>query len=174
MINRIMGVLKLDANTFEEIEGDQNATMQAAIIVVIVALIAGLGSGLLAENFISGFLFAAISAIVGWLVWSAATYFVGTTLFAGKATMGEMLRVLGYAQAPQILSFIPCVGLITWIWSLAAGFIAVRQGLDLDNVKAFLTIVVGFILVLAINFVLGLIFGVAGMGIGALTGALGG
>ena len=174
MINRIMGVLKLDANTFEEIEGDQSATMQAAIIVVIVALIAGLDSGFLAENFISGFLFAALSAIVGWLVWSAATYFVGTTLFAGKATMGEMLRVLGYAQAPQILSFIPCVGLITWIWSLAAGFIAVRQGLDLDNVKAFLTIVVGFILVLAINFVLGLIFGVAGMGIGALTGALGG
>lgn len=174
MINRIMGVLKLDANTFEEIENDQSATMQAAIIVLVVALITGLGSGLLAEDFLSGFLAAAVSAIVGWLVWSAATYFVGTALFGGKATMGEMLRVLGYAQAPQILSFIPCVGLITWIWSLAAGFIAVRQGLDLDNVKAFLTIVVGFILVLVINFVLGLIFGVAGMGIGALTGALGG
>lgn len=174
MINRIMGVLKLDANTFEEIENDQSATMQAAIIVLVVALITGLGSGLLAEDFLSGFLAAAVSAIVGWLVWSAATYFVGTALFGGKATMGEMLRVLGYAQAPQMFSFIPCVGWIFAIWSLVAGFVAVRQGLDLDNVKAFLTIVVGFILVLAINFVLGLIFGVTMMGIGALTGALGG
>ena len=174
MINRIMGVLRLDAKTFEEIENDQSATMQAAIIVMLVALITGLGSGFLAEDFLSGFLAAAVSAIVGWLVWSVATYFVGTALFAGKANLGEMLRVLGYAQAPQMLSFIPCVGWIFAIWSLVAGFVAVRQGLDLDNVKTFLTIVVGFILVLAINFVLGLIFNVSMMGIGALTSALGG
>lgn len=174
MLNRIMGILKLDSNTFEEIEHDQNATMQALIIVLAVALIGGLGSGVLSDNFIGGFLSSAISAVVGWLVWSAATYFVGTSLFGGKADMGEMMRVIGYSYAPQILAFIPCVGFLALLWSLAAGFIAVRQGLDLDNVKALLTIIVGFILVLAVNFVLALIFGVTALGIGALTGALGG
>ena len=174
MLNRIMGVLKLDANTFEEIEHDQGATMEALIIVIVVALVSGLGSGVLSDNFIGGFLSSAISAVIGWLVWSATTYFVGTSLFGGKVDMGEMMRVIGYSYAPQILSFIPCVGFLALLWSLAAGFIAVRQGLDLDNVKALLTIVVGFILVLIVSFVLGLIFGVGVLGIGALTGALGG
>jgi hypothetical protein len=59
--------------------------------------------------------------------------------------MGEMLRVLGYAQAPQLLAIIPCIGgLVGAIWALIAGFIAIRQGLDLDNTKAFLTALIGF------------------------------
>lgn len=82
--------------------------------------------------------------------------------------MGQMLRVLGFAYAPQVLSIIPCIGwLIGAIWSLIAAFIAVRQGLDLDNTKAFLTIIVGFVAIVLISAVLGLIFG----GLGALGNA---
>lgn len=46
MIQRILGVIKLDVNTFEEIETDANATSQAAIIVAIVSLLSGIGSGI--------------------------------------------------------------------------------------------------------------------------------
>jgi hypothetical protein len=47
---------------------------------------------------------------------------------------------------PQFLGIIPCIGaVIGWIWSLATGFVAVRQGLNLDNLRAFLTILVGFL-----------------------------
>ncbi len=38
MINRIIGVLKLDSATFEEIEHDQTATTQAAMVVLAVAI----------------------------------------------------------------------------------------------------------------------------------------
>jgi hypothetical protein len=129
MFQRIMGVFKLDKATFAEIEGDQSATSQAAIVVVLVAVVAGIGAAVaavmlnrtmpglmeglgdsLGEGFdmsmvpqmspVGAFLNAVIGALLSWLVWSALTYFVGTKLFGATADMGEMLRVIGFAQAP--------------------------------------------------------------------------
>jgi hypothetical protein len=150
MINRIIGVFRLDVATFEEIEHDPGATTQAAIIVAVVALLSALGSGIGGQiaggTFLGSFLSTLIWAFVGWILWSAVSYFVGTTFFGGQADLGEMLRVIGFAYSPQILGIIPCIGWVVGaVWSLIAGFIAVRQGLDLDNTKALLTIAVGFL-----------------------------
>ncbi len=171
MFNRILGVLKLDSNTFEEIEHDENATTQALIIVAVVALISALGSGIGSSigggGFIGNFISTLIWGFVGWLLWSVVTYFVGTALFKGQATVGEMLRVIGFAYAPQFISIIPCIGwIVGLIWTLAAGFVAVRQGLDLDNMKAFFTIVIGFIVVAIGYALIGIVLG----GIGSLFG----
>jgi hypothetical protein len=77
-------------------------------------------------------------------LWSVVTWFVGTRFFGGVADVGEMLRVIGFAYLPMLFSIIPCVGgFIGIIWTFAAGFIAIRQGLDLDNTKAFFTVVIG-------------------------------
>lgn len=177
MLDRIMGVLRLNVATFEEIEHDQSAISEAAIIVAVVALLSGIGQALAADTFITSFLATLVWAFVGWFLWAAVTYFVGTSLFGGQADMGEMLRVLGYAQAPQILrvlTFIPCIGfiigIIVWLWSLAAAFIAVRQGLDVDNVKALLTVLIGWIVVVAGSILIGLFFGGVSLGLGTLTG----
>lgn len=163
MFERIAGVFKLDSKTFEDIEHDSAATTQAAIIVALVALIAGLGSGIGAVigggSFFSSFISTLIWTFIGWALWSVVTFVVGTTLFKGQATLNEMLRVIGFAYAPQFLSIIPCVGwLVGLIWSLAAGFIAVRQGLDLDNLKAFFTIAIGFVVVLIGNVLIASLF----------------
>ena len=171
-MERIIGVFKLDVATFEAIEADESATSQAALVVLVIAIISGLGSGLgasfLETSFLGSFASSFIATFVGWLVWSALTYFIGTSFFGGQADMGQMMRVLGFAYAPQILSIIPCIGwLVGSIWSLIAAFIAVRQGLDLDNTKAFLTIIVGFVAIVLISAVLGIIFG----GLGALANA---
>lgn len=167
LLERVIGVFKLDVQTFEEIEHDQDATVQAAIVVGIVALLGAIGSGfsnVLGDgSFFGGFFGSLIWAFIGWFVWSAITYFVGTSLFNGQATLDEMLRVIGFAYAPQVLGIIPCFGwIIGWIWSLVAGFIAVRQGLDLDDTNACATIVIGFIVYL-IGFA---ILSLLGLGIG--------
>lgn len=173
MLNRIIGIFKLDVDTFEEIEADQSATGQAALVVLIVALIGALGGGIGASisgtSFINAFLSSLLSVFAGWVVWSFVTYIVGTSIFKGEADLGEMLRVIGFAYAPQILAIIPCIGLLVGgIWSLIAGFIAIRQGLDLDNTKAFLTIVIGFVAYLVVFFIIGAIFGT----LGAVTSGL--
>lgn len=168
LVNRILGVFKLDVNTFEDIERDGSATGQAALVVAIVALLAAIGSGLFATfsdgNFLTSFLGSLVWTFVGWFLWSVVSWFVGTNLFGGKATIDEMLRVIGFAYAPQILSIIPCIGgLIGAIWSLIAGFIAVRQGLDLDNTKALLTVAVGFLVFIVGQIILSTVVGGASL-----------
>lgn len=162
MLARILGVFKLNASTFEEIEHDTSLTLPAAVIVVLVSLISGVGNGLFngfrGKPFASGFLGSLIGVIVGWLIWSAVTWFVGTRFFKGQANIGEMLRVIGFAYLPMVLSIIPCVGgVIGVIWAIAAGFVAVRQGLDLDDLKAFFTVVVGAFFYVVLMAVLNLI-----------------
>jgi hypothetical protein len=163
MLARIIGVFKLDSKTFEEIEHNTSLTLTAALIVVLVSLISGVGNGLFnglrgSSSFARGFLSSLIGVIVGWLIWSVVTWLVGTRLFKGQADLGEMLRVIGFAYIPLVLSIIPCVGgVIGGIWALAAGFIAVRQGLDLDNTKAFFTVVVGAVLYVILTVILNVI-----------------
>jgi hypothetical protein len=56
------------------------------------------------------------------------------------------MRTIGFAYAPMMLSVFPCIGsLAGGIWALAAGFIAVRQGLDLDDIKTAITVAIGFL-----------------------------
>ncbi len=179
MLERIIGVFKLDQAVFAEIEHDQTATSQAAIVVAIVAFLGALGSGIGAAlgdgGFFGSFLFTLIWTFIGWGIWSAVTYFVGTQLFDGEADMGEMLRVIGFAYAPQVLQIIPCIGtLVGAIWSLIASFIAIREGLDLDTGKALGTVLVGWLVNFVIFFILGSILGLGAAGVGILSGALGG
>lgn len=163
MFQHIIGVFKLSSQTFETIEKDTSLTGSAALIVVIVSILSGLGNGFFNtfsdQSFFGGFIGGVLAVLLGWLLWSAITWFVGTRLFKGQADLGEMLRVIGFAYSPQVLSIIPCIGgIIGAIWTLAAGFVAVRQGLDLDNTKTFMTIAVGFVAYLALMYLVNTIF----------------
>jgi hypothetical protein len=136
VINRIFRVFRLDATVFKEIAEDQGAMTQAAIIVVVVFLISALGSAIGAAiagtgnaivTFFSTFI---LGILVSWILWAVLTYFIGTMLFKGRSSIPEMMRVLGYANAPNLLgifAIIPCVG---WIAALVGGVdgIRYRQG----------------------------------------------
>jgi hypothetical protein len=126
-------------------------------------LVSGIGNGffngLFHRSFLSGFIGSLLGVLLGWLLWSAVTWFVGTRFFKGEADLGQMLRVIGFAYTPMVLSIIPCVGgLIGIIWAIAAGFIAIRQGLDLDDMKAFFTVLVGALAYIVLTGILNLIF----------------
>jgi hypothetical protein len=171
--NRVIGVLKLDVDTYEEIEADKTATTQAAIVVAIVAIIGGLVGGatttIFGGSFIGSFLRQLLTAFIGWFIWAYVTYFVGTSFFKGKSTPGEMLRVLGFAQAPGILVIVPVCGwFVGWIYTLVCTFIAIRQGLDLDNTKALVTAVIAFFVVLVVYFIIGAVLGLLGIGVGLI------
>ncbi len=103
------------------------------------------------------------------------TYLVGTKLFKGEATFGEMLRVIGFAYAPQMLGIVPCIGgIVGGIWSLIASYFAIKEGLDLDDTGTIVTILVGWLVTVVISAIVGML-GIGGaVGIGALSGLLGG
>lgn len=181
MFERILGVFRLDRRVFAEIEHDESATTQAAIVVAIVAALSVIGSILqFLVSLVGGgearpgaillsIVVTFIAVFVNWFVWSGVTYFVGTQLFKGQATFAEMLRVIGFAYAPRMLSVIPCIGgIIGAIWSLIASYFAIKEGLDLDDMETIVTIIVGWIITVIIGIIIGLITGVGAFGLGAL------
>jgi hypothetical protein len=161
--NRLVGVFRLDVQTFAEIEHDRTATGQAALVVALVGLLAGLAGGFASilgtPSFFEVFFSTIAWAFIGWFIWSGITFVVGTSLFGGKATMGEMLRVIGFATAPLMLVIIPCLGgIIGSLWTAVAVFVAIRQGLDLDTGRALFTAFIGFVIYYMGHFTIYIIF----------------
>ena len=153
--DRLIGVLTVDADAFEEIEHDHSATGQAAIVVVASAILAAIGGGSLVNSMTYGFMGAFIWGLISWVLWASITYIIGTKIFKGDATFGQMLRVIGFAYAPaafHLFSFIPIIGIIVTmlvtVWLLASVFVGVRAGLDLDDGKIFVTVLVGWFIYL--------------------------
>lgn len=163
IIDRMMGAAMLNVATYEEVEADATATSQAAMVVLLGAVaqaIGGIGHGG------AGIIVGAISALVGWVVWSGITYLIGDKLLGGTATWGELLRTIGFAQAPQVLvvlAVIPLLGGLVRaavvIWVLVAGVIAIRQALDFSTGKALATAVLGWLAVVIPAAILGGVMG---------------
>jgi len=170
---RMIGAAMLDVDTYEEVEHDQDATSQAAGVVVIVAICAAIGA--LGDGG-AGVIGRPIGALISWIIWSGVTFLIGTRLFDGTATWGELLRTIGFAQAPGVLylaGVVPIlgglVGAAAGLWMLVAGVIAIRQALDFSTGKAILTAVVGWFAAMAFLFAIGLVVGVPLAAIGALA-----
>lgn len=158
MVDRMVGAAFLNVDSYEEVEHDQDATTQAAAVVALVAVAQAIGSSPLG---ILGAARAAFVALAGWLAWAGITYVVGDKLLGGTASWGELLRTLGFAQAPgvlMILGIIPFLGTpitaLVAVWMLVAAFIAIRQALDFGNGKTLATVALGWVVytVLAVVF----------------------
>jgi hypothetical protein len=170
--DRVVGAMRLNVATFEEVEHDAAATAQAAMVVGAAALSAGLASGT------SHALFGVVAGLIGWAIGSFVVLIVGTKLLPGKNTQadyGQMLRTMGFAQAIGlfgILTIIPLLGYLVWfviqVWVLVAMVIAVRQALDYDDtLRAVITCVVAW----AIMIVVAMIFAAFGLGAAMLGSA---
>ena len=158
--NRVKGVLALDARTFEEIEADRSANMQALLVVVAASVAAGLGASVQLGPL--GILRETVGALVGWVMWAGVTWLIGAKLLPELQTrtdMGELLRVIGYAYAPNLFAlfaFVPVIGLavrtVIAFWLLAATVIAVRQALDYrSTLRATAVVFIGWIIFVLIQ-----------------------
>jgi len=169
LISRMWRAIKLQSALYEEVEADKSANIQAGLVVVIVAIATGIGSGL-ASLTAGGFLSAVwglVLALVGWLLWALIVYVIGAKIMKGKQTQsnwGEVARTIGFANSPgifRILAFIPVVGwiisIVAWIWILIAGIIGVRAALDFSTGRAIVTVILGWLAYLALMLVLGML-----------------
>jgi hypothetical protein len=165
--DRIMGALKLDAATYEAVEKDRGATTQAALIVAVAAVagaIGGAGEGL------NGIIAGVLSLLLGWAVFSALVYFVGTRFLGTSTTSAswqEVARTMGFAYVPlwlTVFGFIPLfgaiIGLIAWIWWLAASVIAIRHALDFSTGRAVGTALIAFVGYVIVAAIIAAIFGI--------------
>ncbi len=163
MLGRMLGAARLSSDTFEDVERDSGATIQAMLVVVVVAIATGVGGILSGDStLLDGLLFGVIRGIVTWVVWALVALLVGTTILKSESTeadWGQLARGTGFAQTPGLLNvlvFIPVVGglisFLALVWQLAAMVVALRQTLDYSStLRAFFVILIAAIPVLIIN-----------------------
>ena len=152
-VNRIIRACKLDITLYEEVEADKSATFQAALVVVLSSLAAGIGAISLGSY---NFIMPAILSLVSWYIWAYLIYLIGAKLFpepTTKSDHGELLRTIGFSSAPgliRVFGFTPELMSITFIgagiWMLVAMVVAVRQALDYQSTwRAIGVVVIGFL-----------------------------
>ncbi|SRR5690606_17580447 len=156
---RVVGAARLDVATYEAVERDVNANTQALIVVVLAAIASGIGS--LGVDGASSFVTGLIGALVGWIIYAGLAYLIGTRLLATaqtRATYGEVLRTLGFAQAPRLLLVLAWIPLLGWliavavgIWVLVATIIAIRQSMELTTGRAIGTAVIAWLIYIIVN-----------------------
>ena len=157
---RMIGAMKADVKTFEEIEHDPNAIGQAVTVIVIAAVAAlignifrhGLGSGLI----------GLVATLVGYGIWTVIVVLVGTKVMpepATKAGFAEGFRVIGFAASPGVLNVLaiipflgPLISFVIWIWMLVVMVVAVRTVLDYTSTaRAVIVCLIGFFVYFFIN-----------------------
>jgi hypothetical protein len=180
-VDRLRGALMLDARTYRDVEQDTDANGQAAITVVLAALAAGIGY-LLSRDLVQNVLGTVISSVLQWVIFSFVAYYVGASLFSTgqtSVTPGQVLRTIGFAQAPKlllVLGIIPIlgwvVGLIVFFWFIAAAIVALREAFEFDTGRAVGTGLVALVVIAIVDIVLGLLFGIGPALFGGLLSAL--
>ena len=149
-LNRIYRAIKIDPNLYEEVEHDKSATIQAASVVILSSLAAGIGAIHLG---VSNFILGPLLSLESWYFWAFLIFIVGTKLFPDNVTKsdhGELLRTIGFSSAPgliRVFGFTPELMTVTFIgsslWMLACMVVGVRQALDYKSLwKAFGVVVV--------------------------------
>jgi hypothetical protein len=169
--DRMIRAAKLEPAIYEEVEHDRAAMGQAAGVIVLSSIAAGIGSAA-QTGLVTGLVLGTIVALVGWLIWAFLTWIIGTKLLPEKATeadMGQLLRTLGFASAPgllRVVGIIPGIGpilvLACNVWMLAAMVVAVRQALDFESTgRAVGVCLIGFLVLILVQALLFAAFGPA-------------
>jgi hypothetical protein len=138
---RMVGAMKADVPTFEEIEADQTAVPQAVAVIVLAGIASMIGNSW-RLGISLGFMMLLIN-LCGYALWTLLVVLIGTKVMpepATKADFNEGFRVIGFTAAPgvfnvlAILPFLgPLISFVIWIWMVVVGVVAVRQVLDYSN-----------------------------------------
>ena len=139
-IRRLIGAVALDPQTYEDIEADSSASMQAAAVVVLVCATGGFVAMSWNRFSVVTFVVGASATVAAWLIWVNTIRTIGTGLMRERGTRSntsELLRTLGFASAPGMLFSLaairpaaPFVVLLTGCWMVAAAIGGTRQALD--------------------------------------------
>jgi len=141
LTERMVGAMKGDVKTFQEIEADTNAMGQAITVIVIAGVAALIGN-----LFRAGVIYGVMNLVITLLataLWALVVVLVGTKLMpepTTKADFSEAFRVIGFTAAPgvfNVLAIVPVLGRVISfaiaIWTLVIAVIAVREVLDYSN-----------------------------------------
>ena len=185
-MDRIIKALTFKTEVYSEVENDATFTNTAWLIVAVVSFLNQLGARASSNigNWLLGAVIGTVFAVLAFVVAIYVINLVGRVVFKADVDFGELLRTLGLAYVWQIVGLLGILGafsltlacLITpvifigWILTIIAWFIAVKEALDLDWVPTIVTVVIGWIALIVINLIAGVVIAALGFGGLALFG----
>ena len=141
LTGRMIGAMKADVKTLNEIEADPNAFTQAVIVIVIAGVASLIGN--IFRGGISGGIVGLVGSLLGYFLFAFLVFLIGTKVMpepTTKSDFNETFRTVGFAASPGVLNVLaiipflgPLISLLIAIWSLVIGVIAVREALDYTN-----------------------------------------
>ena len=151
-LNRVFRAVKIDPEVFNEVQKDKNATLSAAIVVLLSSSAAGIGAASLGAG---NLILAPILSLASWFVWAYIVYFVGVKLFPDiktKTTQFALLRAIGFSSAPGIIrvfGFNEDLMIVTFVgsafWMLVCMVVAVKETLNYRSLwKAFGVVIISW------------------------------
>ena len=152
LIDRMVGAALLEPEAYQEAAMVPSTRVHAALIVVISAAAAGLGS---LSGGVTGLVLGSLAATFGWGLYCFAAYWAATNRFGvprTAANWGATWRTLALASSPRVflvLTFVPAIGILVGLavhaWVLITTVFAVRLALDLETRPAIATAVIGLL-----------------------------
>ncbi len=189
LTERIIGAFTFRKGVYAEVEGDTTFTQTAWIIVVVVAFLNQIGSNASANipSWLGGAVVGTIFAVIGFAVAALVINWVGRAVFNAEVTFDELVRTLGLAYVWQVVGVfgvlsafseaLQCVlapiMIIAAILLVVAWFVAAKEALDLEWLQTIITIFLGWIALIVVVAIGGVIIGLLGFGTAALGGLLG-
>jgi len=160
-IRRVLGALSLDASIYEDVEADRSALAQAAIVVVLAGIGAGIGVAGIGDTAAPTIAAVAVVSVLAWLAWAVVVYQIGGHVLAEPGTsvdLGQVLRTLGFAAAPGMFRAFEVLGATRWIifpltaiWMVAAMTLAIRQAFDYGSItRAIAVSVIGWMVLVVV------------------------
>lgn len=151
-LGRLARAARLEATLYDEVARDTSATPQALAIMLLAMASSAVGAGLeestgaqpeLSQHRL---ILEFSMGLVSWFITAYLARWCGKRFFAAEATLGQLVRTLGFAAAPawlSPLSALPRVGgicnAVVTVWFMATMVLAVRQALGLSTPKATVT-----------------------------------
>ena len=189
LVERIIGAFTFRKGVYAEVEKDTTFTTTAWILVAVVAFLNQLGSQATGHlgNWLLGAVVGTVFAVIGFAVGALVVNWVGRTVFNADVTFEELVRTLGLAYVWQVIGVIGVLAafsealscllapvmVVAAIVMVIAWFVAAKEALDLEWGQTIVTVILGWLALIVVTIVAGVVLGLLGLGAAALGGALG-
>lgn len=149
LLTRSVRASLFNRSVHDEVRYEQDATADAAMIVVGVSVVSFVVASIIFGRFslsglVLGLIQAAVLGLAQWLFLGLATWFVGTRLFGGEGDMQIVLRAHGLVYLPLLLAIFGSVGaVVAQVWLLAAASVATSAALTVDVRRGAFSVLTG-------------------------------
>jgi hypothetical protein len=189
LMQRIIGAFTFRKGVYAEVENDTSFTTTAWILVAVVSFLNQLGTRATGEagSWLLGAIVGTVFAVIGFVVGALVLNWVGRALFDADVTFEELVRTLGLAHVWNVVGLIGVLSALSGalgcllapvqiaaaVLTVIAWFRAAKEALDLEWGQTIITVVLGWVALLAVTIVAGLVLAALGLGAAALGGLLG-